>query len=54
MERDGLEADEVVTGGDGARDRGRPGGVLLDHKTVGPEAVVDGAVDETLLVNLEL
>lgn len=54
VKSDGLEADEVVTGGDGRRDRGRPGAVLLDHETVGPGTRIDAAADETLLVNLEL
>ena len=53
VERDGLEADEVVAGGDRGRDRRRPGRVVGDHLAVGPRAAVDGAGEEPGLVDLE-
>lgn len=53
MKGDRLEADEVVTRGDGRGDSRRPGRVVGDHLAVTPRAGVDSAGQETGLVNLE-
>lgn len=53
VQRDSLETDEVVAGGDAGRDGRRPGRVVCDHLAVGPRAGVDGAGEEAGLVNLE-
>lgn len=54
MKSDGLEADEVVAAGDSRWDGRSPGRVLSNHNAVTPNTVVDRAVDETGLVDLEL
>jgi hypothetical protein len=54
LQSDRLETDEVVAGGDGGGDRGRPGAVLGDHLTITPVTVVDSAGDQAGLVDLEL
>lgn len=54
MQRDGLETDEVASAGNGRRDGGGPRRVLSDHDTVTPDAIVDRAVYESGLVDLEL
>ena len=53
VERDGLEADEVVARGHARGDRRRPGRVLVDHLAGAPVAVGDGAVEQAGLVDLE-
>ena len=53
VERDGLEADEVVAGGHARGDRRRPGRVLVDHLARAPVAVSNRARDQARLVDLE-
>ena len=53
VESDRLEADEVVARGDACGDRRRPARVLRDHLAGSPLAGVDGAGEETRLVDLE-
>ena len=54
VQRDRLEADEVVARGHAARDRRRPGRVLVDHLAGAPVAVTDRAGEQASLVDLEL
>jgi hypothetical protein len=53
VERDRLEADEVVAARHGLGDGGGPGRVLGDHLARAPGAVVDGAGQQAGLVDLE-
>jgi len=53
VKSDGLETDEVVARGNGLGDRRRPTRVLRDHQAITPEPIVNGAVDEARLVDLE-
>ena len=53
VESDRLKADEVVARGDACGDRRRPARVLRDHLAGSPLAGVDGAGEETRLVDLE-
>ena len=53
MESDGLEADEVVAGGNRLGDRRGPRRVVGNHLASGPLAIVDGAGEQTSLVDLE-
>ncbi len=54
MEGDGFETDEVVASRDGRGNGGRPRAVLRDHLAISPRTAVDGAGEETGLVDLEL
>lgn len=54
VKRNGLETDEIVAARHSLRNGRGPGRVLGNHDTVTPDTVVDGAVDETRLVDLEL
>ena len=53
VKSDSLKADQVVAAGDARGDRGRPRRVVVDHLAGAPEAVVDGAAQQTSLVDLE-
>lgn len=54
MEGNSLETDEVVARGNGGRDGGRPGRVLVNHLARPPVPVADSSGDQAGLVNLEL
>jgi len=53
VEGDGLETDEIVAIRDGCGNGGRPRAVLRDHLAISPRTAVDGAGEETGLVDLE-
>ena len=53
MKGDGLKTDQVVAGRDGRGDRCCPRRVVGDHLASTPGAVIDGAGEQTSLVDLE-
>ena len=54
MKGDRLEADEVISAGDTARDGRCPSAVLVDHFSGAPVAVTDRAAEEARFVDFEL
>lgn len=54
MKSDGLEPDEVISGGYCGGDRRRPARVLGNHLSGSPGSVIDGSREKSGFVNLEL